>query len=96
MPALLRKRPSVAPGVIVTLVLWLIAGAAFGYYLGRFSYNYVTTYAGLASFMIALVFLYTTASIFIYGGELNAAIKDVRYAPAIQKTPKKTKKRKRA
>ena len=33
----------------------------------------MTTYAGLASAMIALVFLYWTASIFVYGGELNAA-----------------------
>ena len=32
-----------------------------------------TTYAGLASAMIALVFLYWTASIFVYGGEFNAA-----------------------
>jgi membrane protein len=28
--------------------------------------------------MIALVFLYITASIFIYGGELNAAIRRLR------------------
>ena len=34
----------------------------------------VTTYAGLASAMIALVFLYWTAGIFIYGGELNSVI----------------------
>jgi len=34
----------------------------------------VTYYAGLASAMTALVFLYFTAWIFIYGGELNAAI----------------------
>ena len=39
-----------------------------------FAYTYVTYYAGLASAMIALVFLYVIASIFIYGGELNAAI----------------------
>ena len=31
-------------------------------------------YAGLASAMIALVFLYWNATIFVYGGELNAAI----------------------
>jgi len=30
--------------------------------------------AGLASVMIALVFLYTLASIFVFGGELNASI----------------------
>jgi membrane protein len=46
----------------------------FGRYLNNFSYAYVTYYAGLASAMIALVFLYFTAWIFIYGGELNAAI----------------------
>ena len=31
-------------------------------------------YAGLASVIIALVFLYAIAAIFVYGGELNAAI----------------------
>jgi membrane protein len=44
----------------------------------------VTYYAGLASVMIALVFLYFTAWIFILGGELNAAIARARageYAP---------------
>ena len=42
-------------------------------YLARFAYTYVTYYAGLASAMIALVFLYVIATIFIFGGELNAA-----------------------
>ena len=40
-----------------------------------------TYYAGLASAMIALVFLYLTASIFVYGGELNAAIAQARKKP---------------
>jgi len=31
-------------------------------------------YAGLASVIIALVFLYFIAAIFVYGGELNASI----------------------
>jgi membrane protein len=34
----------------------------------------VTTYAGLASIMIAVVFLYIISAIFILGGEFNAAI----------------------
>jgi membrane protein len=42
--------------------------------LARFASNYVTMYAGLASVIIALVFLYFIAAIFVYGGELNAAI----------------------
>jgi len=46
----------------------------FGQYLARFANNYVTMYAGLASVIIALVFLYFIAAIFVFGGELNAAI----------------------
>jgi len=74
LPAGRRSMTQIAPGILVTLGLWLGAGAAFGLYLAEFAYTYVTYYAGLASGMIALVFLYLTALIFIYGGELNAAI----------------------
>src|ERR1700722_20495933 len=62
------------PGIVATLGLWLLAGFTFGRYLADFSYAYVTYYAGLASAMTALVFLYFPPIIFIYGGELNAAI----------------------
>ena len=37
--------------------------------------------------MIALVFLYLTASIFIFGGELNAAILRARIKPADDAAP---------
>jgi len=74
LPAGKRSFSDIAPGVIVTLVLWLAAGIGFGRYLAEFANNYVTMYAGLASAMIALVFLYWTSTIFFYGGELNAAI----------------------
>jgi membrane protein len=74
LPGGRRRLREVAPGVMATLILWLVTGEAFGRYLASFAYTYVTTYAGLASAMIALVFLYWTASIFIYGGEVNAAI----------------------
>ncbi|TDT91360.1 membrane protein [Azorhizobium sp. AG788] len=74
LPAGRRRLLDVLPGIGVTLTLWLVAATVFGIYLGEFSSNYVTTYAGLASVMIALVFLYLTATAFIFGGELNAAI----------------------
>jgi membrane protein len=74
LPAGRRPLATIAPGIVTTIVLWLIAGELFGDYLSRFAYTYVTYYAGLASVMVALVFLYVTASIFIWGGELNAAI----------------------
>ena len=63
-----------APGILLTIAMWIAAGIAFGSYLAEFARNYVTTYAGLASVMIALVFLYMVAAIFILGGKFNAAI----------------------
>jgi membrane protein len=78
LPAGRRRLREVWPGILATLVLWLACGFAFGRYLNRFSSAYVTYYAGLASAMTALVFLYFSAWIFIYGGELNAAIKRLR------------------
>jgi membrane protein len=77
-----RKLREVIVGIAATLVLWLAGGIAFGRYLADFSGNYVTYYAGLASVMIALVFLYLTASIFVFGAELNAAIARNRDGPA--------------
>ena len=78
LPAGRRRLTEIAHGILATLVLWLLAGELFGRYLAEFAYTYVTYYAGLASAMIALVFLYLTASIFLYGGELNTAIKRAR------------------
>ena len=78
LPAGRRSLAEIVPGILVTLALWLVAGAVFGRYLADFAYTYVTIYAGLASAMIALVFLYLVASIFVYGGELNAAIARAR------------------
>lgn len=74
LPAGRRRLRDVAPGIGATLVLWLIGGEAFGQYLAHYAFNYFTMYAGLASVVIALFFLYITASIFIFGGDLNAAI----------------------
>ena len=74
LPAGRRSLRDIAPGILLTFALWIAASIAFGSYLAEFARNYVTTYAGLASVMIALVFLYMISSIFIFGGELNAAI----------------------
>jgi membrane protein len=74
VPAGRRRFLQILPGIIFTMVASLISGVVFGQYLARFANNYVTMYAGLASVIIALVFLYFIAAIFVYGGELNASI----------------------
>ena len=87
LPAGLRSFTDITPGIVATLLLWLLAGAAFGRYLAEYAFAYVTMYAGLASAMIALVFLYVCASIFIFGGELNATIARMRVGALTQERP---------
>ncbi len=79
LPAGKRRFREIVPGLIFTLVFWVVGSSLFATYLSYFS-TYASTYAGLASIMIALVFLYIVSAIFILGGELNAAIK--RYLDA--------------
>src|SRR5215471_19327823 len=74
LPAGRRGFLQILPGIVFTLIASLLSGIVFGQYLARFANNYVTMYAGLASVIIALVFLYFIAAIFVFGGELNAAI----------------------
>ena len=65
------------PGIVTTLLLWLIAGRIFAAYLARFA-NYTATYAGLASVVTAIFFLYLIALIMIFGAEFNAALGRLR------------------
>jgi membrane protein len=74
LPAGKRPLGAVLPGIALTLLFWVLGGIVFGHYLNQFAFGYVTAYAGLASFMIAIVFLYCASTIFIYGGEFNAAL----------------------
>ena len=84
LPSGKRRLLEIAPGILFTLVAWLLGSMVFATYLEHFS-SYASTYAGLASIMVAVVFLYMIAMIFILGGELNASI--MRYLRARARVP---------
>lgn len=73
LPSGRRRIVDILPGLALTVVAWMAGSAVFATYLDNFA-NYASTYAGLASIMVAIVFLYIVSAIFIIGGELNAAI----------------------
>jgi membrane protein len=77
LPAGKRTFGDILPGIGLTLIAWLAGALAFAKYLETFA-NYVTTYAGLASIMVAIVFLYMMSAIFILGAEFNTAIMNYR------------------
>ncbi|MGI9463753.1 MAG: YihY/virulence factor BrkB family protein [Aestuariivirgaceae bacterium] len=63
----------ILPGIVMTIVLWLIAAWVYADYLAHFSRVHVV-YAGIANAIIALIFLYITAALLILGGEVNQAL----------------------
>lgn len=71
-----RSLLAIAPGVILTLVLWLAFGVIFGAYVAGFDASYSSTYAGLGSVVILLVFLNCLGAIFVYGAELNKILSE--------------------
>jgi len=78
------------PGITLTIFASMIGSALFATYLEQFA-TYASTYAGLASGIIALLFLYLLAAFFIIGAEFNAAIGRYRLASALvanRQTPK--------
>jgi len=73
LPGRRRTLARLWPGILFTLVLWVIAASGFSLYLESFAY-YSATYAGLAGIMTALIFLYLMAAILIFGAEYNSAL----------------------
>ena len=64
----------VMPGITATLVLWLAGASLYGEFLANMT-HLKSTYAGLAGILTALIFLQISAAIFIFGAEINAALR---------------------
>lgn len=80
LPAARETLIDIWPGIALTIAFWLLGSWAFVSYLREFA-TYSATYAGLAGIVVTIVFLYMVSAIFIFGGELNAAImRDRRHA----------------
>ncbi|MFZ1102556.1 MAG: YihY/virulence factor BrkB family protein [Hyphomicrobiaceae bacterium] len=71
-----RRLADVWPGVLLSVVLWLLAARLFGSWL-TFS-NYSRFYAGLTSVMSALVFFQLSAIIILLGAELNRGLMEIK------------------
>jgi membrane protein len=65
------------PGIVATLVLWLVSAIGFAIYLGNFA-NLGATYGALAGVVGALFFLYVASLSLIFGAELNGSLTRLR------------------
>jgi membrane protein len=71
-----RRLAEVWPGVLLSIVLWLLAAQLFASWLTIS--NYSRFYAGLTSIMSALVFFQLSSIIVILGAELNRGLVEVK------------------
>lgn len=72
-----RTVADVWPGVLLSLVLWILSANLFASWL---SFNdYSRFYAGLTQLMVALVFFQLAAIIIILGAELNRGLAEMRH-----------------
>ena len=63
----------VSVGALVAIVVWILASAAFGFYVGNFS-SYDKTYGALAGVIAFLLWLWLTNLALLFGGELDAEL----------------------
>ncbi|MDZ5663683.1 YihY/virulence factor BrkB family protein [Nocardioides sp. S-58] len=63
----------ISVGAAVAIVVWILASAAFGFYVANFS-SYGKTYGSLAGVIVFLLWLWITNLALLFGAELDAEL----------------------
>jgi membrane protein len=67
----------ISPGGIFAVVLWILASAAFAFYVSQFG-SYNKTYGSLTAVIVFLVWLWITNVVILLGAEMNAELERER------------------
>jgi len=73
LPAKRLRTLDVLPGVLLTVIVWIVLASAFSAYLVNFN-SFASTYASLSGLFAAMFFLYLAALVLILGGEVNRVL----------------------
>jgi membrane protein len=71
----------VSPGGVVAVILWIVASAAFAFYVASFS-SYNETYGAIGGVIVFLTWLWITNIAVLFGAELNAELERGRQIEA--------------
>ncbi|MFN2556277.1 MAG: YihY/virulence factor BrkB family protein [Nitriliruptorales bacterium] len=71
----------VSPGGILAVILWVLASAAFAFYVANFG-SYNKTYGALGGVIIFLVWLWISNIAVLFGAEFNAEVERARQIEA--------------
>ncbi|MEV5439587.1 YihY/virulence factor BrkB family protein [Streptomyces sp. NPDC052682] len=76
-PNVKRKFRWVSPGSLIAIVIWLIASAAFAFYVANFG-SYNKTYGSMAAVIIFLIWMWISNIAILLGLEFNAELERAR------------------
>ena len=77
LPSQKMRRRDVLPGIVLTVVVWMALTASFAWYLRNFN-SFASTYASLSGLFATMFFIYLSAVVLIFGGEVNRILMFVR------------------
>ena len=73
LPAQKMPMRFILPGVVLTVIVWVILSDAFSIYLVNFN-SFASTYSSLSGLFAAMFLIYLSALALIFGGEVNRVI----------------------
>lgn len=73
LPARAHGILALLPGVLLTVVAWVVMSSVFSIYLVKFN-TFASTYASLSGVFTAMFFVYIAALALILGGEVNRVL----------------------
>jgi membrane protein len=72
-PCIKQKYHAITPGAIFTVIVWVVLGFAFAFYVTHFG-NFNATYGALGGAIVLLLFFYINAVVLVIGAEVNSVI----------------------
>jgi membrane protein len=77
------------PGAVLTVIVWLVASLGFSVYVNNFG-NFRAIYGSLAGIIVLLVYIYISASVLLFGAEVNEQIYNLTEGQGGNEEPQET------
>src|SRR5918993_1704451 len=74
----------ITPGAVLAVIVWVVASLSFSLYLANFA-NYSVIYGSLGAAFALLLYFYISATVLLFGAEVNVAIHHCTSEGDIQK-----------
>jgi membrane protein len=74
----------ITPGAVLAVIVWVVASLSFSFYLANFA-NYSVIYGSLGAAFALLLYFYISATVLLFGAEVNVAIHHCTSEGSIQK-----------